>query len=118
MKKVLVIDDSKFITELYSQFLTSRGYQVESLNSPFGVTTNINKNKPDVVLLDLNMPGLSGKGILELLKGHRSSRIIVVSADTREEEMKGLSESGLADDYFIKGQDLNYLDHKIRKVMV
>ncbi|HJV65815.1 MAG TPA: response regulator [Geomonas sp.] len=118
MKKVLLIDDCKFITEVYSDFLSSRGYRVESVNSPFGVTTNITKNKPDVVLLDLNLPGLSGRGVLELLNGQRTSRIIVISADSRVEEMKGLALSGLADDYFVKGNDLDYLDQKIKKLVI
>lgn len=118
MKKILLIDDSKFITEVYSHYLSSRGYIVEAVNSPFGVTSNITKNRPDLVLLDLNLPGLSGKGVLELLKGQRRSAVIVISGDTLEAEMKGLADSGLADDYFIKGEPLEDLDRKIRKLVL
>lgn len=59
MIKLLLVDDSKLITEMYSEFLLSQGYLVELSNSPFGVTASVAQNKPDIILLDLNLPKVS-----------------------------------------------------------
>lgn len=117
MIKVLMVDDCRLITEIYSEFLTSQGYAIEAFNSPFGVTACIAHNEPDIILMDLNLPGLSGKGILKLLESKNKSRIIIISADKEESEMKILVETGLADDYFVKGQPLERLDAKIKKLL-
>ncbi len=64
---VLVIDDSNFVLESTRSALESAGYRVITRNRPSGSITAILNEKPDIVLLDLNMPMLSGEAILKIL---------------------------------------------------
>lgn len=117
MAKVLLVDDCTLITTVYTDFLLSRGHEVESSNSSFGVTSLVARHSPDVILMDLNLPGLSGQGILKLLNGKGDYRIIIISGNQEEGSLKSLTDEGLADDYFIKGQPIDNLEIKIRKLL-
>jgi|SRR6185369_1734918 len=113
MKKVFIIDDDKLITTIYSDFFAAKGYIVSSTNSSFGVTNGIKTLDPDVVILDLNLPGLSDKGLINVIDSNGNSKIVLISGNSQETEMKTLVESGRAHDYFVKGEPLDKLGHKI-----
>jgi two-component system, OmpR family, response regulator len=66
-RKVLVIDDSDIVLESCRSILERAGYRVITRNRPSGSITAILNERPDVVLLDLNMPSLSGEAILKVL---------------------------------------------------
>jgi CheY-like chemotaxis protein len=67
VRTVLIIDDSEVVLEAARSILTRAGYRVITRNRPSGSITAILNEKPDVVLLDLNMPTLSGEAILKVL---------------------------------------------------
>src|SRR5262245_50924980 len=67
MKTVLVVDESDAILELVKKTLESAGYQVITRNKPSGSVAVILRDKPDVVLLDVAMPSLSGDTIAKIL---------------------------------------------------
>lgn len=113
MSNIFIIDDDKLITAIYSDFLTSRGHIVSSTNSSFGVTNGIRALDPDIVILDMNLPGLSGRGLLNVIDSKGERKIVLVSGDSQETEMKALVESGKAHEYFVKGEPLDKLGHKI-----
>jgi DNA-binding response OmpR family regulator len=117
MTKLFIIDDDKLITSIYSDFFSAKGYIVASSNSPFGVTTGIRLLDPDVVIVDMNLPVLSGKGLLNIIDYKGSYKVVLISGDEQKEEMKALAESGLADDYFIKGEPLANLGDKISTLL-
>jgi len=113
MAKLFIIDDDKLITSIYADFFSAKGYIVASSNSPFGVTTGIRLLDPDVVIVDMNLPVLSGKSLLNIIDYKGNYKVVLVSGNAQEEEMKTLTENGLADDYFIKGEPLAKLGDKI-----
>lgn len=117
MAKVCIVDDCTFITELYSHFLTDKGHSVTCFNTPFGATAKIASAQPDVVLMDLHLPGLSGDGLLPLLKGSSSFQIILISTDSEESSMQKMVASGLASDYFVKSEKLEMLHLKIKNAV-
>ncbi len=117
MKKLFIIDYDKLITTAYSDFLTDKGYVVASCNSPFGATTGIRVLDPDVVIVDLNLPGLSGKGLLNLIDYSGRYKVVLISGDSQEDDMKTLTENGKAHAYFVKGAPLNILAHKISRLL-
>ncbi len=117
MKKLFIIDDDKLITTIYADFFMTKGYVVSSTNSSFGVTNEIRAMKPDVILLDMNLPGLSGKGLLNVIDSNDNCKIVLISGDSQMEEMKALMENGQAHDYFIKGQPLDKLGNKISNLL-
>ena len=78
MKKVLIIDDSPFMTQMFSLRLHDEGF--ESLiagNGEDGLKIAANE-KPDIILLDIAMPGLTGWEVLEKLKGDDKTKAIPV----------------------------------------
>jgi two-component system, OmpR family, response regulator protein GraR len=113
MSKIFIIDDDKLITTIYSDFFATKGYIVSSTNSSFGVTNGIRALEPDVVILDMNLPGLSGRGLLNVIDSNGNSKIVLISSNSQETEMQLLIEGGKAHDYFVKGEPLDKLGHKI-----
>jgi len=66
--KVLVIDDEPEITEIVETFLAESGYQVAVENSSANACETAKKIKPDVILLDIMMPGTDGYDVCQQLK--------------------------------------------------
>lgn len=77
MKRILVIDDDIHIGNLLEEVLTGEGYEVVRAYSGTEALLVLSSRKPDLVLLDLMLPGLSGEEVLPKLKG---IPVIVVSA--------------------------------------
>ena len=67
--KVFVIDDDKATTTMLSKFFNYKGYEVLVTNDPMAGVIKIRREHFDVILLDINMPVVSGFGVIELLAG-------------------------------------------------
>ncbi len=117
MQKVFIIDDDKLITTIYTDFFATKGYIVSSTNSSFGVSNGIRSLEPDVILLDMNLPGLSGKGLLNVIGCKGDFKIVLISGDSQKTAMKTLIEDGHAHDYFVKGESLDKLGHKVSALL-
>ena len=79
MPNILIIDDDAHINDIVSKALQSEGYSVSSAYSGTEALLLLSQSKPDLVLLDLMLPGLSGE---ELLPQIKDIPVIVVSAKT------------------------------------
>ncbi len=66
--KVLIVDDDADILRMIVKLAEHRGHTVWACNSPFGVSAMVMREHPDVVVLDMMMPGLSGGALAELIK--------------------------------------------------
>lgn len=78
MKNVLVIDDDEKICWAFTQFLEGEGYNAGIANSAEEGLRIIASDKPDVVLLDVNLPGMSGLEALAEIKTHHPWVIVVI----------------------------------------
>lgn len=78
MKNVLVIDDDEKICWAFTQFLESENYNPTIANSAEEGLRRIDSDKPDVVLLDVNLPGMSGLEALSEIKIHHPWVIVVI----------------------------------------
>ena len=65
--KILVVDDNKETTSMLSKFFNYKGYQVVVSNDAMEGLRHIKKEKYDVILLDINMPVISGINIIQIL---------------------------------------------------
>jgi len=61
--KILLVDDDPAILDMMSKMLTHRGHTVHTCDTPFGVSATIVRDLPDVVVLDVMMPGLGGSAL-------------------------------------------------------
>lgn len=89
MKKVLLCDDDDGIVSVMKIILETAGYEVAALNSGKAILKKVEFYKPDIVLLDVWMPGIDGKEITRILKRdeeYKDIPVILVSAlnDTRK----------------------------------
>ena len=102
---VLVIDDEDSIREVLSDFLVSRGYQVVEAATAVGGLSVARERQPDVVLLDLNLPGaISGADALRALA--RTTPVVVVSG-TQDAQLARDTLALGAFDYVTKPFDLD-----------
>jgi two-component system, response regulator PdtaR len=80
----LVVDDDVVALEVARERLERAGFTVVTRTSALGTSAFIMKEKPDFVLLDVNMPGLTGDALAKLLKGRRHTRVILHSGSDRK----------------------------------
>lgn len=103
-KKILVVDDEQDVTDLVAYHLKAKGFQVETLNDATASIAKARSFLPDVVILDIMMPHLSGLQICRILRTEpKLSRVPVIFLTAKSEpadRIEGL-ETG-ADDYLPK----------------
>ena len=101
--KILVIDDEPEITEIIDTFLTEFGFKVETINSAMEAVNKAQQFKPEIVLLDIMMPGMDGYDICAQLKKDPQFAkipIIFLTGKDRNDDMGRSFKSG--GDMFIK----------------
>src|ERR1700712_2143378 len=98
MTRVLVIDDEPHILRALRINLTVRGYEVITASTGAGALRAAAEHPPDVVILDLGLPDISGIDVLAGLRGWLSAPVIVLSARTDSSDKVGALDAG-ADDY-------------------
>ncbi|OGZ27326.1 MAG: hypothetical protein A2365_00115 [Candidatus Nealsonbacteria bacterium RIFOXYB1_FULL_40_15] len=104
MKKILVVEDDKFLRELISQKILKEGYDIaEAVDGEKGIEA-VKKEKPDLVLLDLILPGIDGFEVLARIKADPEISnvpvIILSNLGQKDDIEKGLKMG--ASDYLIK----------------
>ena len=105
MPHILMIDDDAHINDIVSRALQAEGYSVTSAYSGTEALLLLTQQKPDLILLDLMLPGLSGE---ELLPQIQNIPVIVVSAKADVTDKVGLLMGG-ACDYITKPFDMKEL---------
>ena len=119
MHRVLVVDDESDVTELLQYRLEQEGYRVATLNSPLASIAKVREFEPDLMLLDIMMPGLSGIQLCRIIRADPSMKdipIIFLSARGEvEDRIKGL-EAG-AEDYLSKPFNTNELLLRASKML-
>jgi CheY-like chemotaxis protein len=83
--KVLVVDDDLFVLRVAERRLTGAGYDVAVRLHPLGTSRAIAEESPDVVLLDVEMPALSGDALANVLR-QRCAHVAVILHSARTEE--------------------------------
>lgn len=105
MSNILIIDDDVHISSMLEEALQHEGYTVYKAFSGTEALLVLSQNKPDLILLDLMLPGLSGE---ELLPHIKDIPVIVVSAKVDTADKVGLLLGGAAD-YITKPFDIQEL---------
>jgi DNA-binding response OmpR family regulator len=105
-KSILVIDDNDDIRGLLSLVLQKEGYEVLEAAGGSEALIKINESKPDLILLDVMMPGLSGLEVLATIRESREKKIsevpvIMITAKSTIDDIDAAIELG-ANSYIVK----------------
>lgn len=108
--KILVVDDDPVIVSVVKRFLEKKNYTVLVAFDGVEALEKVRQEDPQVVLLDVSMPGKSGLEVLQEIKQHKASiSVIMVTAITDETVGRHALTVG-AFDYIIKPFDLSHLE--------
>jgi len=114
--RVLVVDDDQQHLALVERMLGSFGMEVRTCESALGASKTIRHEKPDVVLLDVNMDDLTGDQLLGVARRHapEGTQFVLYSAhdDTKLRQLAG---SVGADGWISKSADATALAHRIQE---
>ncbi len=117
-KKILVIDDEFEIVELTKMILEKEGYDVEGVRSGMDALTQVHEMHPDLILLDVNMPGMDGWEVLKALKTDDATLHIPVILFTIKSEVRdkvhGIQHGAF--DYITKPFSYDELVARIQKI--
>lgn len=97
---ILIIDDQENILEHYSTLLLAAGMGVSFTNNPLETLEKLEQHRPDLILLDINMPLVSGyelAGVIRQFEEYQSIPILFLSAETSNEKKSSLLELGSDD---------------------
>src|SRR5437764_10478993 len=78
--RILVVDDEKHIVELARLYLSREGYEVEGVGDGAQAMTRFSQLKPDLVVLDIMLPGTDGLTICKEIRKHSKVPIIMLTA--------------------------------------
>lgn len=115
MKKLLLIDDEEAIQMLYREEFEGDGYAVVSaLNGETGLKKFV-EDTPDLVILDIQMPGMNGVEILRQMKMLNPSVPVILSS--AYQEFKRDLGTWASDEYVVKSGDLDDLKNAVRRLL-
>ena len=107
LPRILVIDDDAISREVVAMMLEIHSFAVETAESGEAALTLLDRqdlDRTEVVLMDLQMPGLSGVELIDALRARSAARIFAISASEPAEEMRGI-----ADGFLLKPVDMDGL---------
>ena len=107
MKKILLVDDEESIHLLYREELEDGGYEVHSAMTGDQALSMLGALKPDLVILDINMPGMNGIDVLRKIKESTPDLPVILSS--AYQEFKQDLSSWASDDFIVKSADMSEL---------
>lgn len=117
--RVLVVDDGPANVALLQQLLTREGYVVLTASDGLEALGIIERERPDLVLTDVQMPGRDGHEVCRAIKAHPATCltpvVLITSLQGREERLKGINAG--ADDFIVKPVDGHELRARVRSLL-
>lgn len=115
MKKILLVDDEESIQIVYREEFEDEGYEVISaLDGEIGLE-KFQKEQPDLVILDIRMPGMGGIQVLRQMKMINPAVPVILSS--AYQEFKRELGSWASDDYIVKSGNLDELKSAVKKLL-
>ena len=112
-KKILVVDDEDSIHLLYSEEFEEEGYEVYGAMSGEEGLDKLSEISPDLVILDINMPGMNGIEVLRKIKEINPNLPVILSS--AYQEFKQDLASWASDAYIVKSANLDELKAAVKK---
>jgi two-component system, OmpR family, response regulator MprA len=117
MPDVLLVDDDAPIRRMLERTLTAEGYATTAVADGGAALAQVERSLPDVIVLDVAMPGLDGLAVTRRLraKGLAVPILLLTARDALHERVEGLDAG--ADDYLVKPFEVEELTARIRALM-
>jgi DNA-binding NtrC family response regulator len=115
--RVLLVDDDAGVRATLAEALTMRGYHVTEASDAASGVRSVVEAKPDVILLDITMPGLSGAAALPAIRALAGRTAIIMISGTADEEMAKRTLALGAFDYLMKPVDFDYLARSVETAL-
>lgn len=116
-KKILLVDDEPDILQVMEFQLKKAGYEIVSAPSGEDALRIMEKEQPDLVLLDVMMPGIDGFEVCKYIKGKNPHRkVIIYTAKVDGVNAAKAKESG-SDDFTVKTADLKHILESISQLI-
>ncbi len=116
--KILVVDDEEEVRTLLEQFVSKQGHHARTAADGAGALMAITENQPDVILLDINMPRLSGVEALTVIHAIAPGiKVIMMSGGASFEQARETLAHG-AFDFIAKPVDLKALAHTVQAALM
>jgi two-component system response regulator MprA len=114
---VLLVDDDAPIRRMLERTLTAEGYAITAVADGGAALAQVERSLPDVIVLDVAMPGLDGLAVTRRLrsKGLAVPILLLTARDALHERVEGLDAG--ADDYLVKPFEVEELTARIRALM-
>src|SRR6476660_10444122 len=114
--RILIVDDEPNILATVAPLLRARGYEVVSVMTAAAAFEAIDRDKPDLIVLDLGLPDIDGVEVCRLVRETSNVPILVLSARGAEGDKVGALDAG-ADDYVTKPFGADELLARIRATL-
>lgn len=115
MKNILVCDDDEGILDVVKMALSDEGYNILTVRNGKEVLKSIETQTPDLVLLDLWIPGLTGEKIVKTFKTDQKLKHIPVIIFSANRNIEKIAKEVQADGFLPKPFDLEDLENIIKK---
>jgi DNA-binding response OmpR family regulator len=116
MNRILAVDDDQDILDVLQLVLEDSGYEVETLSDAHQLFDKINKEHPDLILMDIMLNGLDGRDLCKNVKLNNETHdipVIMISASHTVGDV--LKQECAPDDFLAKPFDINILLSKIQR---
>jgi len=113
---ILLVDDEASLRQVLRARLTARGYSIQEASSGEEVLGTVPGMQPDVIILDIGLPGIDGIEVTRRLRKSVQTPIIILSVHATESDKIEALDAG-ADDYLTKPCDLGELLARIRTAL-
>lgn len=119
-KKILLVDDDKDLCDLYNTTLGAEGFEVKIANNGEEALSEIMKERPDLIILDIMMPKIHGIDTLDIIKATpetKDIKIVILSALSDQKMIQKAKEFGIVD-YIVKSEvDMSSAINRIKDAL-
>ena len=116
MTRVLIVDDERQLRRALNLNLVARGFEVAEASTGESALVEVADRRPDLILLDLGLPGIDGVSVIHAVRGWTTIPIIVLTVRDDEQSKVQALEAG-ADDYLTKPFGMAELVARVRAIL-
>ena len=114
--KIALIDDCQSVRRSFRMQMANLGWSVMTLENSFGVAVKLIEFAPDVIFLDVEMPGLTGEGLSRVLRNKRClpNALVFYYSSVGTDELKKLTHDSQIEGFYCKSENYISIDQSLR----